>query len=518
MPVRLNGLIAVPSGGEGPFPVVLVFHGNHPGCPIPPGDEVDRWPCAVEVERPNYRGFDYLLHRLAEEGYVALSININAENTFGFGEPVAGERLTQLVDRHLQALRAATAGGPNEFGVELEGRADLHRLALFGHSRGGEAAYGWAHSPVLTASDVFDRQGYGPVSGLLLIAPAVVFIKPVGSIMPMAVVLPACDQDVITQDGQYFYEGSRMADAQTQWALSTWLESANHNHFNTTLRDEALARPDRPDCEPLLTPEAQRDFLGDYATDFLTAIFGDEPEVTFAAKGRLGMDVTTLAPDTQYGLSARIATLATATDRLPLFIPLDAGELTTHLAGGNVTATGIDTFYCEPGYSTPFMRPGSEPCKRFSVTIPANPAMLVLSWSAPGGALRFTLPEASRDLTQYTTISLRAAVDPLSPLNAAQTTQAFAVQLTDGTGSTATVATRQDEPALQFPRGNVEEDPFFEGGLFTGRAPMTTIRLRLSDFAGVDLGDIQEIGLLFDQTASGSLFVGDVELVRASAP
>ncbi len=102
MPVRLNGIISVPDGEGGPYPVVVILHGNHPGCPIPEGDHVDRWPCDPEVERPNYRGFDYLVSRLAAQGYIALSMNVNAENTFGFGEPVPIERLGQLVDLHLE--------------------------------------------------------------------------------------------------------------------------------------------------------------------------------------------------------------------------------------------------------------------------------------------------------------------------------------------------------------------------------------------------------------------------------
>jgi hypothetical protein len=47
---------------------------------------------------------------------------------------------------------------------------------------------------------------------------------------------------------------------------------------------------------------------------------------------------------------------------------------------------------------------------------------------------------------------------------------------------------------------------------------MTTIRLPLSDFDGVDLANIREVALLFDQTPSGSLFMGDVEWVRPSQP
>jgi dienelactone hydrolase len=247
MPVRLNGLIAAPETG-GPYPVVLIFHGTHPGCPV---DEmgVDRWPCTPEVEQPNYQGFEYLVRELAARGYVALSININAENTFGFGEPVPGERLQQIIDRHLQALAAAAAGGPNEFGVELTGRADVNRLALFGHSRGGEAALVSANSPeMLTAS-----QGYGPVAGVLLIAAATVTADPwSGSAVPLATILAACDGDVTAQDGQFFFEGVRLAQPAKAWAATAWLERANHNAFNTILPGDPFGLRGRPDCETLL--------------------------------------------------------------------------------------------------------------------------------------------------------------------------------------------------------------------------------------------------------------------------
>ncbi len=145
MPVRLNGVIAVPEGDGGPYPVAVILHGTHPGCPVM-GD-IDPWPCAPEEEQPNYRGFGYLASALAAKGYVVLVPNINAENTFGFGEPTPHERLGQLLDLQLQALAEAAAGGENKFGVDLAGRADLHRLALLGHSRGGEAAVALANNP-----------------------------------------------------------------------------------------------------------------------------------------------------------------------------------------------------------------------------------------------------------------------------------------------------------------------------------------------------------------------------------
>jgi hypothetical protein len=196
-----------------------------------------------------------------------------------------------------------------------------------------------------------------------------------------------------------------------------------------------------------------------------------------------------------------------------LLLPGSAAELETNLAGGSVTADGVTTFYCEEGYYTPSVKPGSEPCKRVNLVIPGNPAMLVASWSQSGAALRFSLPEGS-DLSQFSSISLRAALDPLSPLNKAGTPQVFTIQLVDSQGNSASVHTRADEPALQFPLGVIEENDTFQGGWFTGRVPLTSIRIPFNDFVGANFAEVREINILFDQTPSGSLFMSDLELVR----
>ncbi len=509
MPVRLNGLIAAPSEGDGPFPVVVVIHGTHPGCPED-ATGVDRWPCDPEVERRNYSGFAYLASALAEQGYIVLVPNTNAEHTFGFGEPVAGERLKQLLDLHLQAVGEAAAGGANEFGVELAGRTDLSRLALFGHSRGGEAALALANLPDVQEAS----QGYGPVAGVLQIAAATTAVDPWnGSAVPLATVLSACDGDVVAQDGQFFFEGIRLA-GQGAWATSAWLERANHNGFNTFLGADPFGSPGRPDCETLLDPEAQRAWLVDYASDFLTTLFSQDAAAVEAAKARMGLDVTTPAPAELYGLPARVAYLPPGPDRQSVMIPTDAEELATNRLGGEVVAEGVTTHFCPKGFYSAQMLPGSEPCRRNYVTVPGQPAHAVVWWEQPGAAWRFELPEGAGDLSDYSTLSLRAAVDPASPLNAAGQAQAFSVQLTDRAGNRAAVQTRPDEPALGFSPGEMREVTATETGFFTGRVPLTTIRVPLSAFAGVDLSDIAEIALLFDQTPSGALFVADLELAR----
>jgi trimeric autotransporter adhesin len=349
----------------------------------------------------------------------------------------------------------------------------------------------------------------------LQIAPSPGFVDPAeGSPVPVGIILPMCDGDVIQQEGQKLYEGARLAPGQQAWVASAFLDRANHNYFNSTLGDDPFGRQGREDCQSRLDPPAQQSFLSDYAIDFLATLFGNG-SLAKDAQARLGLDPSTPAPSELYGLAARVAVLPTADERTVIFTPTTADELKTNRSGGAVLAQGVTLFFCEAGHYTPFTRPGTEPCRRINVIIPGDPALAVVSWEKPGATLRFEIPSDKGDLSQAVAITLRAAVDPISDLNPAGKAQAFTVQLTDGSGNTAAVHTRPAEPALQYPIGKVETDKGIEGGLFNGRVPLTTVRLPLKDFAGVNLHDIREIAVVFDQTASGSLFMGDIEVVRS---
>ena len=509
MPVRFNGLIAVPEGDGGPYPMVVILHGTHPGCPTV--GEVDTWPCAPDDEQANYRGFGYLASALAAHGYVVLVPNINAENTFGFGEPVPFERLGQLIDLHMAALATAAEGGENGFGAELAGRADVHRLALLGHSRGGEASVALANSPNHPTGA--EGGAYGPAAGTLLIAPATVTFDPTGgSRVPSAIVIAGCDGDVVGGDGQFFYEGARLAPGQSATATAVYLARANHNAFNAILGPDPFGAPDRPACATLLDPETQRAWLADYAVDFLATLFSADPAVVRAATMGMGTFAFAPAPSELYGRAVQVAVLAPSNRRQPLFVPASEDEFTTSPAGGSVTAEGIVTSFCRAGWIEPQTMP--EACRRMTVTVPGQPAHAAIQWEQPGGALRIALPPGVGLLNFFDAITLRAAVDPLSPRNAPGETQALAVRLTDSAGNTAVLSTRLDEPALLFPDGNTMEDETF-GAIFTGLAPLTTIRFPLRDFQGVNLMDIVEVAVLFAGQPAGALFLGDVELVRS---
>ena len=194
--------------------------------------------------------------------------------------------------------------------------------------------------------------------------------------------------------------------------------------------------------------------------------------------------------------------------------PASAADFTRSPVDGAVTGEGLTTFFCPEGSYTPFTAPELGVCRRSHVVVPGQPAHAVVSWEAPGGSLRFELPPGVDNLLLFDAVSVRTAVDPLSPLNAPGASQAFSVRLTDRQGNSAVVPVRADEPALRFPQGELGE-LFFDIPLFTGRAPLLPVRFPLAAFEGVNLASIAEVALLFDQTNSGTLFLADVELVRS---
>ncbi len=115
----LNGRVWMP-GGDGPFPLVLIVHGNH----------------AMGAE--SEAGYAYLADHLASRGFIGVSIDENFLNGSWAGDYHGSEQAVRawLLLLHLDQWRTwnADAAGP------LAGRVDMDRVALVGHSRGGEAA------------------------------------------------------------------------------------------------------------------------------------------------------------------------------------------------------------------------------------------------------------------------------------------------------------------------------------------------------------------------------------------
>ena len=220
--------------------MVVIMHGRHGICPEVEGQDtlVQQWPCVEE--QPNYKGFDYLASALASRGYLAMSINVNAAYTNGWGEdPDGATRFPQIVDLYLASLAMANAGTDVGFNAPLASKADLSKIAFIAHSQTGELATNVIQARASNTNTESIAQGFGPIGAILYLAP--VYDPKVNAVpdVPLGVILPSCDQDLSDLPGQHYYEAARLTPDRQSFASALYLVGANHNFFNTVLKDEA---------------------------------------------------------------------------------------------------------------------------------------------------------------------------------------------------------------------------------------------------------------------------------------
>ncbi|HYN51415.1 MAG TPA: hypothetical protein VES62_10865 [Thermoleophilaceae bacterium] len=255
LPTRLAGVIGAPRGA-GPHPVVLVAHGRHgTGCPIDAMDS-PTWPCFRREQR-NAFGLRHVVAALAGRGFLALAPDLNAAFTDGWGEPNDRRRWPRVVDRTLAELADEALMGGGRFGLALQGRVNLRRLGILGHSLSGLHAVRAARR--------------GRVRALFLLAP--VASRLAVPDVPLAVAVGTCDGDTGTE-GRVYFDRARRSAGRRRAAFLVSVRRANHNFYNRTLArlsfDDAAGQPG---CRRAQRPSAgeQQRWVARAAADFFAA-------------------------------------------------------------------------------------------------------------------------------------------------------------------------------------------------------------------------------------------------------
>ena len=262
----LNARVWYPDAA-GPFPLVLIVHGNHE---------------MAEFSEP---GYAYLGELLASRGYVLASIDENFLNTGLFHEPPKQQPVRGwLLLEHLKLWREWNSAAGNPF----RGKVDLNRIALIGHSRGGEA--------VATAA-LFNRLKYDPddasirfdynfaIRSIIAIAPVDGQYKPAGEYRHLTNISYLTLQGAHDSDVASFH-GSRQWDHISYTEPGSWFKAeiyayrANHGQFNTVWgrRDWPIPMGWLINTKPLLPPEQQRRIATTYISAFLDATLANRRE------------------------------------------------------------------------------------------------------------------------------------------------------------------------------------------------------------------------------------------------
>ena len=305
--------------------------------------------------------------------------------------------------------------------------------------------------------------GQGPIAAAILLAPSTTATGEMEMATPFAVILPACDRDVMGLDGQLDYERARMKPQRDDLTASVYLPGANHNRFNSGLKDETLGNAS-PICDGALLPaKAQQSFLADYALHFFDAALGRGNGDTAVS----GLDPKQPAPAALFERTVLTSLALPTAQRLKL--PL-----------GEDGATGAaSAVFCEQGYVQPEDK--TQACRRMQYSEPGYPEQVALTWNGSNGAYEVAVPEGKQDASGYDMLHLRTALDPLSPLNRPGQPQSFSLRLTDGTGKTAAVGLAK-EPALAFPAGNKIIDDSLKLERWDNHVILSSIRVPLASF------------------------------------
>lgn len=213
MPV--NGRVWYPVG-DGPFPLVLIVHGNH------------------DMTQYSDPGYAYLGELLASRGYILASVD---ENFLNGNLRTENDARGWMLLQHLVAWRRFNADSASP----VRGKVDLTRIALMGHSRGGEA---------IAVAAAFNRLARYPddarvtfnfgfdIRTLVAIAPVDGQYRPADQGTPLTdlnylVLHGAHDSDVSTFMGQRQFQRVQFTRNGPWRKSAIYIYRANHGQFNT---------------------------------------------------------------------------------------------------------------------------------------------------------------------------------------------------------------------------------------------------------------------------------------------
>ncbi|MGV9314012.1 hypothetical protein ACWDR0_17810 [Streptomyces sp. NPDC003691] len=422
-PVEMRGTVVSPAGAPGKRPVVLFLHGRHATCYAPgstPADEaIVTWPCPRGT-RPilSHRGYLHTQRLLASQGYVTVSVSANGINAQDGGAQDKGAQARSSLVRHHLARwaewsRGGTPSATAPDAVRRAAPADLSRVLLVGHSRGGEgvnrAALDSLHRPPAA------EEGYrGPVTwrirGTVLIGPTLFGQNPAPDV-PSLTLLPGCDGDVADLQGQIYVDGGRGSGSATALHSAAYLVGANHNYFNSEwtpgqtgapAADDFGVRGDRvcsPGAPTRLTAVQQQKAGNTYIAAAAGLFAGGDDRIRPLLDGT-GRSAPSAAP-------ARVLTHAVGGNRTPLVVPdrsvsVTNGEVCLQIAAD--WRTGCQNRETADWLSAHFAFWGIMPEEgRYAVKA---------RWSKPRSApVRIALPEPV-SVAGAEALALRVAVPP----------------------------------------------------------------------------------------------------------
>jgi hypothetical protein len=258
----VNGRVWYPDG-PGPFPLVLIVHGNH--NPIDYSDP----------------GYGYLGELLASRGFILVSVDENFINGGLRGE---SDGRAWMLLKHLESWKRWN----DSTGSPFYHKVDMGNVGIMGHSRGGEA---------VGIAAAFNRLTHYPddanvkfnfnfnIKAVFAIAPVDGQYKPAGVFTPVEnvnymVIHGSHDGDVSSFNGLRLFQRLRFTDDKPWFKAAWYVYRANHGQWNTVWGNkDGGPRSGRVlDLRGLISEDEQRQFSKVVIGAFLEATLKDKRE------------------------------------------------------------------------------------------------------------------------------------------------------------------------------------------------------------------------------------------------
>ncbi len=263
--IPLNGRVWMPEG-EGPFPLVVMVHGSH------------------KMENFSDEGYDYLGELLASRGFIAISISQNFVNFSVWSEGIDRDMTTRawVLLQHVIMLEQANQNEKSPFYNKIE----MEKIALIGHSRGGQAAvlvaefdqfYNKALDEEISLDVNFEIRSVVAIAPVdWLVEDRWVKMKDVDYL----VIQGSQDSDVNTFYGDRHYRRTTFNEREDGFKASVYIEGANHGQFNTDWGDNDTTMPTALllNKKDMMDGDEQRQIAMVYVSAFLEASLNEKHE------------------------------------------------------------------------------------------------------------------------------------------------------------------------------------------------------------------------------------------------
>lgn len=476
-PAQYSGVGAPLPTGSARYPVVLILHGRHPTCAQ--GYYFDP-ACAPADRIASHRGYDYMLDALAQRGYIAISIDAydiqpsnDSTNYYARG---------MLVLEHLQRMAAWDLSGSDPWGGLFQNRIDMSKIAIAGHSRGGEG--------VLAAAELDQALGIG------LGIDAVIAIAPTDqdwpqwqiSHSPYLLILGSADGDVSDLQGFRPWDDAFPTGSSPQYEKSVaYIHGANHNFWNT------VWTPGSGD------PYASDDgawYTGNHLTAAQQRQTGLQPLVGFVLQQLGG-----IAPYREI-LTGHLPIAAMPNQYMHWSYQHPTQKVLDDFENGNTTLNTLGGAVSLAG--GPTVSEGGIP---FCALHSWNENTGGVAWSASGGIYASTLPVGQRNVSGFTHLTFRVAqVSDGGGLNPVGQSKNLIVRLVDAGGNARKVMT-VDFRDIPYP---YERSPGWDV------CQMKSVRIPLRNFtmniSGVDLSNLLRVEI--ELPGTGQIAVDDLQFTK----